>query len=147
VFFGILVLYFVLYSPSYRLKKAYHDGEFTPAPSESPTNATEDQPSSPPQPSDGDPADRFDYKPDHHSFRSREDWYFEVSPYKVFNPLGPKPENIIILSAGDGGGNNAEIPDLLDNVSQNRQEYCDYQGYTCIFTNITKYDIEGSHAV
>ena len=154
VFAGALVLYFVLYSPSYRFKKAYDSKPTTVIPepltstSQPPTQPLNLSPSPPAFSGDSSPVDQSDHQSDHPpSFRNRQDWYFEVDPFKVFDPLGPKPENVIILTAGDGGGNNAEIPDLLENVSQNRQEYCDYQGYICVFTNITKYDIEGYHPV
>ncbi|KAK9473695.1 galactosyl transferase GMA12/MNN10 family-domain-containing protein [Dipodascopsis tothii] len=59
-------------------------------------------------------------------------------------PLGKK---IALLTASDGRGNNAAIEGLFDMVTQNRQEYCDYHGYTHQFINITKYNLNGRPAV
>jgi hypothetical protein len=112
------------------------------------SSTTASSPPSEQKESDKAPTSQTPITPTNHtSFKSRQDWYFPASPTKVFSPSGPAPSDIIILTAGDGKGNNGEIPDLMGRITQNRQEFCDYHGYTCVFTNITKYDLEGGHPV
>ncbi|KAK9459498.1 galactosyl transferase GMA12/MNN10 family-domain-containing protein [Lipomyces oligophaga] len=61
--------------------------------------------------------------------------------------LEPKGDKIVLLTASDGRGHNAEIPHLMENVVSNRQEYCAYHGYTYEFVNITKYSKPNQHIV
>jgi hypothetical protein len=122
---------------------------FSPANPADPTSTSSSRLSTQPETSTGRvvPTQVVAAPYNHSSFKHRQDWYFKADPSKVFDPAGPQPSDIIILTAGDGKGNNGEIPDLLQRVSQNRQDFCDYHGYTCVFTNITKYDLEGHHPV
>ncbi|KAF5850820.1 hypothetical protein GGP41_010521 [Bipolaris sorokiniana] len=59
----------------------------------------------------------------------------------------PKPENVIVLTASDGGGHNSEIPNLLERVLENREEYCARHGYTSLWLNASRYDIGDFHRV
>ncbi|KAH0543464.1 hypothetical protein FGG08_002229 [Glutinoglossum americanum] len=139
VLLAALTVYCITYVPY-----PYRTGGF-----KSPTNANGSLSSGSPwlsSPTSPSPSDKGDHV-EPVDFTHRQSWRFDVDPFKKFNPKGPKPENIIILTATDGNGNNAEIPDLLENVGHNRQEYCDYHGYICVFTNITKYDLEDKHPV
>ncbi|KAK6544812.1 hypothetical protein TWF694_001494 [Orbilia ellipsospora] len=72
---------------------------------------------------------------------------FAVDDDLFFDPSGPKPDQVVLLMAGDGKGHNGEISNLLQLVTQNRQEYADFHGYNFHFINITKYDLHGVHPV
>ena len=65
----------------------------------------------------------------------------------TYNPEGPRPDQVVLLTASDGKGNNGGIQDILKLTTQNRKEYCDYHGYIYEFINISSYDLAGAHAV
>lgn len=60
---------------------------------------------------------------------------------------GPKPNQILLLAASDGKGHNNGIPNILESTRTNRQEYADLHGYTYLFVNITKFELNGAHPV
>lgn len=66
---------------------------------------------------------------------------FVVPKNIYYDPVGPKPHEIIMLCASDGKGHNGGIPDILNVVASNRQEYADLHGYTYQFLNVSKYNI------
>ncbi|KAL7268588.1 hypothetical protein RUND412_008785 [Rhizina undulata] len=65
----------------------------------------------------------------------------------VYDPAGPRPDQIILLSASDGKGHNGGIPHLLEDTQVNRKEYAQLHGYTYHFLNISKYEYGGAHPV
>ncbi|QDS70406.1 hypothetical protein FKW77_009426 [Venturia effusa] len=65
----------------------------------------------------------------------------------VHTPEGPKPNEIILVTATDGGGHNGGIEDILGKTAKNRQAYCDYHGYNYHFVNISKFDLGDAHPV
>jgi hypothetical protein len=64
-----------------------------------------------------------------------------------YSPDGPRPDQIIILTASDGKGHNGGIQDLVGQTTKNREEYAQKHGYHYHFINITKYDIGNAHPV
>ena len=65
----------------------------------------------------------------------------------TYDPAGPRPDEVVLLTASDGKGNNGGIQDILKLTTQNRREYCDYHGYIYEFINISSYDLGDAHAV
>ncbi|KAF8466641.1 galactosyl transferase GMA12/MNN10 family-domain-containing protein [Kalaharituber pfeilii] len=68
---------------------------------------------------------------------------FHVPDDITYAKEGPKPDQIVMLAAGDGKGHHGGIPDMLGRTTVNRKEYAEYHGYHYHFINITKYDIKG----
>ena len=64
-----------------------------------------------------------------------------------YSSNGPRPDQIILLTASDGQGNNGGIKNIIQLAEENRKAYCNHHGYIYHFINISKYDIGGSHAV
>ena len=64
-----------------------------------------------------------------------------------YNPTGPRPDQVIFLTATDGQGNNGGIKDIVHLAEENRKAYCNHHGYIYHFINISKYDLGDSHAV
>ncbi|KAH9839654.1 Alpha-1,2-galactosyltransferase [Teratosphaeria destructans] len=63
------------------------------------------------------------------------------------DPAGPKPEQVVILTATDGKGHQGEIPNLIERVTENRKSYCDHHGYTCLFLDLNSYELDGATGV
>ncbi|KAK9343582.1 galactosyl transferase GMA12/MNN10 family-domain-containing protein [Lipomyces starkeyi] len=63
--------------------------------------------------------------------------------HKAGDSLQPKGKKIVLLTATDGKGNNGAIQNLIEMVTENREEYCAYHGYAYQFINISKYHVEG----
>ncbi|KAK9371564.1 galactosyl transferase GMA12/MNN10 family-domain-containing protein [Lipomyces chichibuensis] len=57
--------------------------------------------------------------------------------------LEPKGKKIVLLTATDGKGNNGAIQNLIEMVTENREEYCAYHDYAYQFINISKFHMEG----
>ena len=72
---------------------------------------------------------------------------FDVPAGIVYDKAGPKPEQVVLLAASDGKGHNGGIPNLLENAKKNREEYAKLHGYHFNFIDITRYDLNGAHAV
>ncbi|KAK9467509.1 galactosyl transferase GMA12/MNN10 family-domain-containing protein [Lipomyces arxii] len=66
------------------------------------------------------------------------------APGRRVEPSGSK---VVLLTATDGRGHNREIKDLFKQVTENREDYCAYHGYTYQFLNISKYHVPGRPAV
>ena len=64
-----------------------------------------------------------------------------VPPNIVFDPKGPRSDQIVILTATDGKGHNADIKDVVELARQNRDEYAKHHGYVHHFINVEKYDL------
>lgn len=64
-----------------------------------------------------------------------------------YSPAGPRPDQVILLTASDGHGNNGGIKDIVQLAEENRKAYCKHHGYIYHFVNISKYDLGDSHAV
>ena len=64
-----------------------------------------------------------------------------------YNSSGPRPDQVILLTATDGQGNNGGIKNIVQLAEENRKAYCNYHGYIYHFINISKYDLGDSHAV
>ena len=54
---------------------------------------------------------------------------------------------MVVLTASDGGGHNSAIPNVLERVLADRQQYCDRHGYTNLWLNTSRYDIGEAHRV
>ncbi|KAF2098197.1 hypothetical protein NA57DRAFT_40922, partial [Rhizodiscina lignyota] len=73
---------------------------------------------------------------------------FDVQKDITYDPAGPRPDQIVLLTASDGKGHNGGIQDIVPNAVQNRKEFCDVHGYINHFINISKYNMgEDTHAV
>ncbi|ENI09901.1 glycosyltransferase family 34 protein [Bipolaris maydis ATCC 48331] len=89
-------------------------------------------------------------RPQTQYFKLEPEWNWDVPDYASSLhgfKREPKPENIIVLTASDGGGHNNAIPNLLERVLENREEYCGRHGYTNLWLNTSRYDIGDSHRV
>ena len=71
---------------------------------------------------------------------------FDIPKDIYFDPAGPRPEQIVVLTATDGRGHNSAIKDIVQLAVQNRKEYCDAHGYINHFIDLSKYDMS-AHAV
>ncbi|KAF1808598.1 galactosyl transferase, partial [Eremomyces bilateralis CBS 781.70] len=65
----------------------------------------------------------------------------------TFDPSGPQPSQIALLTATDGKGHNGGIPNIVEQTAANRREYCAHHGYVYQFVNISGFDLGGAHAV
>jgi len=72
---------------------------------------------------------------------------FEVKEDIVYDPAGPRPDQVVLLMASDGKGHNGGIQNLMQMATENRQEFADYHGYHYHFINISKFDIGDAHPV
>lgn len=72
---------------------------------------------------------------------------FLVPKNIYFDPAGPRPEQVVLLTASDGGGHNGGIQNIMERALENRQEYCDYQGYICHWANISRFNLNGKSPV
>ncbi|KAF2705003.1 glycosyltransferase family 34 protein [Pleomassaria siparia CBS 279.74] len=81
-------------------------------------------------------------------FKAQPEWNFNVPAsskgWKGYAKT-PKASDIVVLTASDGGGHNSAIPNVLDRVLKDRQEYCDKHGYTNLWLNTSRYDIGDAH--
>jgi len=64
-----------------------------------------------------------------------------------YDPAGPRPDQVILLTATDGQGYNGAIKNVVQLAVENRKAYCKHHGYIYHFIDISKYDLGGSHAV
>ncbi|RMZ81237.1 hypothetical protein DV736_g6656, partial [Chaetothyriales sp. CBS 134916] len=71
---------------------------------------------------------------------------FHVSA-DIYDPKGPRPHQVVLVTATDGKGHNGGIENILEQTAENRKAYCIYHGYKYHFVNISKYDLEGAHPV
>jgi hypothetical protein len=72
---------------------------------------------------------------------------FTIPEDMVHTADGPKPHEIVIVTASDGKGHNGGIEDILGKTAKNRKEYCEYHGYNYHFVNISKFDMGDAHPV
>jgi len=72
---------------------------------------------------------------------------FRVPANIAYDSRGPRADQIVILTATDGGGHNDAIPEILEQTTSNRKAYCAHQGYRYHFVNISKFDLDGAHPV
>ncbi|KAE9988578.1 hypothetical protein EG328_009711 [Venturia inaequalis] len=72
---------------------------------------------------------------------------FTIPKDMVHKAEGPKPHEIVMLTAADGKGHNGGIKDILGKTAQNRKEYCEHHGYNYHFVNISKFDVGDAHPV
>ncbi|KAF1991743.1 glycosyltransferase family 34 protein [Aulographum hederae CBS 113979] len=72
---------------------------------------------------------------------------FDVPENIVYDPAGPRPDQVILLTASDGKGHNGGIENIMETTAENRKLYCEHHGYINQFVNISKYDMKGAHAV
>lgn len=70
-----------------------------------------------------------------------------VSDHIKYDPAGPRPDQVVLLTASDGKGNNGGIENIMELATQNRKDYCKRHGYIYEFIDISKFDLGGSHAV
>ncbi|KAK9233860.1 galactosyl transferase GMA12/MNN10 family-domain-containing protein [Lipomyces kononenkoae] len=62
---------------------------------------------------------------------------------KAGDTVEPKGQQIVLLTATDGKGNNGAIENLIAMATENREEYCAYHDYIYQFLNISKHHIDG----
>lgn len=72
---------------------------------------------------------------------------FTIPKDMVHKPEGPKPNEIVLVTASDGKGHNGGIEDILGKTAKNRKEYCEHHGYNYHFVNISKFDMGDAHPV
>ncbi|KAF2728473.1 hypothetical protein EJ04DRAFT_516594 [Polyplosphaeria fusca] len=87
-------------------------------------------------------------KPQPGYFKAQPEWDFSVPrSAKGWNGYArsPKPKDVVVLTASDGGGHNSAIPDVLERVLADRKAYCDLHGYTNLWINTSRYDIGDAH--
>jgi hypothetical protein len=81
-------------------------------------------------------------------FKFQPEWNFDVPPQaKGWKGYARTPRNrdVVVLTASDGGGHNSAIPNVLERVLADRQQYCDRHGYTNLWLNTSRYDIGEAH--
>lgn len=66
---------------------------------------------------------------------------FDLNGPPKHNPAGPRPDQIVLLTATDGRGHNAEVKNIVDMALHNRREYCAQHGYINHFINVSRIDI------
>lgn len=66
---------------------------------------------------------------------------FDLNGPPEHDPAGPRPDQIVILTATDGGGHNQAVQDIMDKALHNRREYCEHHGYINHFVNMSRLDI------
>lgn len=89
-------------------------------------------------------------KPQPGYFKDQPEWDFDIPSYtNGWGGYARKPRNrdIVILTAGDGQGHNSEVPNILDRVMQDREDYCQQHGYTHLWLNTSRYDMKDAHRV
>lgn len=72
---------------------------------------------------------------------------FDVPKDIVYNAAGPRPDQVILLTASDGKGHNSGIKNIMESTVENRRKFCEHHGYINHFINISKYDLQGAHPV
>jgi hypothetical protein len=72
---------------------------------------------------------------------------FDVPADIVYNSAGPRPDQVILLTASDGKGHNSGIENILESTAENRKKFCEHHGYINHFINISKYDLPDVHPV
>lgn len=72
---------------------------------------------------------------------------FTIPKDMVHTAEGPKPNEIVMVTASDGKGHNGGIEDILGKTAKNRKEYCAHHGYNYHFVNISKFDMGDAHPV
>lgn len=66
----------------------------------------------------------------------------------VHEPAGPRPDQIVLLTATDGAGHNAQVKDIVNMAMHNRREYCARHGYINHFINMSRIEMpESPHPV
>ena len=83
-------------------------------------------------------------------FKAQPEWDFSVPrASKGWDGYArkPRPQDVIVLTASDGGGHNSAIPNVLERVLDDRKEYCAKHGYTHLWINTSRYDIGEAHRV
>ncbi|ORY03487.1 galactosyl transferase GMA12/MNN10 family-domain-containing protein [Clohesyomyces aquaticus] len=85
-------------------------------------------------------------KPQQGYFKSQPEWDFSVPPrgWKGYARV-PRNWDVVVLTASDGGGHNSAIPNVLERVLDDRQNYCDRHGFTNLWLNTSRYDIGQAH--
>lgn len=83
-------------------------------------------------------------------FKTQPEWNWEVPDYagnfKGYSRT-PRNQDVIFLTASDGGGHNSAIPNVLERALENREEYCARHGYINLWLNTSRYDIGDAHRV
>lgn len=80
------------------------------------------------------------------SFNAQNDTFSTPKHIRI-HPARPRPDQVILLTAADGGGHNGGIKNIMERALENRQEYCDYHGYICHWVNISRFDLHGKSPV
>ncbi|KAL6703701.1 hypothetical protein ACN47E_009395 [Coniothyrium glycines] len=81
-------------------------------------------------------------------FKAQPEWDWDVPGYASdFNGYARRPDNqnIVLLTASDGGGHNSAIPNVLARVLGDRAKYCEQHGYTNLWLNTSRYDVGDAH--
>jgi len=148
---AFLLLVVKIYSDSSLGHFSYSDINISPAAPKSP-----EKPGSPslPQPDEKKPkkpSTEADEKAKEEAlaearyFKNKPEWNYEAPLEPSLEPL--KPEEILILTASNGGGHNAAIPNLLERIREERDSYAKRHNYTHLWLDTDKYDVGGAHPV
>lgn len=82
-------------------------------------------------------------------FKAQPEWDWGVPDYAGWKGYVRTPRNrdIVVLTASDGGGHNSAIPNILERVLDDRENYCARHGYTSLWLNTSRYDVGEAHRV
>ncbi|KAF2845331.1 glycosyltransferase family 34 protein [Plenodomus tracheiphilus IPT5] len=81
-------------------------------------------------------------------FKDQPEWDWDVPEYSngwKGYARTPRPRDVVLLTASDGGGHNSAIPNVLERVLEDREAYCEKHGYTSLWLNTSRYDIGDAH--
>jgi hypothetical protein len=117
----------------------------TPEPTKNAEKPIEKKPTKKPntKQEDRDKEEAFSGEPNY--FKNQKEWNWEAPLVPSTEPI--KPEEILILTASNGGGHNAAIPDLLEKVCDDRDKYAKRNGYTHLWLNTDNYYVGDVHPV
>lgn len=69
---------------------------------------------------------------------------FDLPDEDVFDPRGPQAHQVILLTASDGrsqGNGIGTVPNLYEQVMENRDDFCDHHGYIHHVIDLSDYDL------
>lgn len=67
---------------------------------------------------------------------------FDLNGPPEHDPTGPRPDQIVLLTATDGLGHNSQVENIVNMAMHNRREYCARNGYINHFINMSRLEID-----